>query len=88
MEGLKEIVGLVTKEGKNGDYQLIYYMEKFSDYEAENSKACTGFKVGQEYSRTVYPNLKVGDKAIFYYKKGWQDKAELDFVKVEVPAGK
>lgn len=83
---LKTIVGTRVCEGKNGKYQLIYYSENFTDYDKETSKAYEGVKVGQEYSKTVYPNLKPGDKVKFYYEKGFQDKAFLDFVKVEIPA--
>lgn len=83
---LKTIVGTRTCEGKNGLYQLIYYTENFTDYEKDSSTLYEGVKVGQEYSKLVYSNLKPGDKVKFYYEKGFQDKAFLDYIKVEVPA--
>lgn len=86
-QNVKEIIGLRTVEGKNGEYQLIYYIEPFTDYEKDGAKSCVGMKVGNEYSRKVFKDLKVGDKVKFYYDKGFEDKAILSDV-VIVPFDK
>lgn len=61
-------------------YHTYYFVSQYSDYDIEHAEVY-GTPCGSDFTRTDI-GCKVGDVVELYYKKGYQDKAELCGCKV------
>lgn len=82
-KGVKIIVGIKkVNAGEKGIYTSIYYEEPFDVYESEKADLTLGMKVGEEFTKKDFPDLKPGMHVKFYYEKGYKDMAVLDDIKI------
>lgn len=81
-KGYKFVVGIKNGKTKAGkEFQTIFYLDHFTDYDLDNSDACFGNTALSVYSPRRY-DLKPGDIVKMVYEPGFEGKAVLtDIVK-------
>lgn len=82
----KKIVGIKIATSKDGKkkYFTYYWVGAHKDYDLEHAE-CYGNTAGED-SSAVDIGAQVGDEVIFYYEKGYEDKATLVGCQIVKPA--